>query len=257
MKKYLQYKILYVFFLFAYFTNLAQTNFEKANNLYQKANYNGAILEYQNILKTNTHSAEVYFNLGNSYYKLNQVAPAIYYFEKALLLNPNDSEIQNNLSFAQKMTIDEILPAIEVGFEKIVSNFTNTFHFDTWAILVLVCVFLIVISFGVYYFSYHTFLKRIFFTGIILFSILFLLSLFSALFEKNKFENNNPAIVFAEVCSVKSEPRATSTESFVLHAGAKVNVIEKLNNYKKIQLPDQKTGWVNAVEIKEIKSNLF
>jgi tetratricopeptide (TPR) repeat protein len=63
--------------------------------------YEQAIDAYGSVLKTNQHSSELYFNLGNCYYKLNKVAP-IYSYEKALVLSPNDKEVLNNLKFAQK-----------------------------------------------------------------------------------------------------------------------------------------------------------
>ena len=100
--------ILYIFLLITQ-TFWAQTAFDKGNNLYQKGNYQEAITAYKSVVNSGQQSAELYFNLGNCFYKLNKVAPAIYNFEKALLLNPNDTEIQNNLSFAQKMTIDEVV----------------------------------------------------------------------------------------------------------------------------------------------------
>ncbi|HEY0092423.1 MAG TPA: tetratricopeptide repeat protein, partial [Flavobacterium sp.] len=66
---------------------VGQSAFEKGNELYRKEQYESAVAAYESVLKTNKHSAELYFNLGNAYYKLNRVAPAIYNFEKALLLN--------------------------------------------------------------------------------------------------------------------------------------------------------------------------
>jgi tetratricopeptide (TPR) repeat protein len=77
--------------LFATSILFAQNGFEKGNKSYQKGNYQEAIIAYQSVIKSKKHSAELYFNLGNCYYKLNKVAPAIYNYEKALLLNPNDS----------------------------------------------------------------------------------------------------------------------------------------------------------------------
>ena len=96
-----------ILFLFLLSTQIffAQS-FEKGNKSYQKGNYKEAIVHYERILKGKKQSAELFFNLGNCYYKLNKVAPAIYNFEKALLLNPNDKDIQNNLKFAFLMESD-------------------------------------------------------------------------------------------------------------------------------------------------------
>ena len=92
--------------------------------MYNEGKYAEAISLYESILATKKHSAALYFNLANAHYKLNHIAPSIYYYEKALQLNPNDSDIKNNLAFAQNMTIDAINDVPEVGFSKLINNTT-------------------------------------------------------------------------------------------------------------------------------------
>src|SRR6187402_1384158 len=84
-----------------------QNGFEKGNEFYQKGKYDLAVKAYESVLASNKQSAQLYFNLGNSYYKLNDLAPAIYNYEKALVLDPTNKETLNNIKFAQKQTIDE------------------------------------------------------------------------------------------------------------------------------------------------------
>ena len=221
--------------------------------MYQKGNYQEAITAYESVVNSGQQSAELYFNLGNCFYKLNKVAPAIYNLEKALLLNPNDSEIQNNLSFAQKMTIDEVIEVPKVGFAKIIRDFTSSYHYDTWAWIAIVFSVLFLMCFVGYYFSNTTMLKRIFFTTMIFVLLFAIISVFAGFFEKNQNNNDRPAIVFATIISVKSEPKSSAQDAFVLHAGTKVFVLESLNNYKKIQLLDLKQGWIEKSAIKELK----
>lgn len=244
-----------IFYIVLLFTQIfwAQDAFEKGNSLYQKGHYQEAIVAYEAILKSGQESAEVYFNLGNCYYKLNQVAPSIYNFEKALLLHPNDPEIQNNLAFAKKMAIDEIQETPKVGFSKIIQDFTSSFHYDTWAWIAIVLSVWFLLSFLGYYFSYTTLLKRIFFSGMVIFALTILVALFAGFFEQNSAQKDNPAIVFAAVIAVKSEPNATSQDAFTLHAGTKVQILETIGNYHKIQLADLKEGWMEKSAVKEIK----
>lgn len=231
----------------------AQNGFEKGNELYQKGKYDQAIIAYQSVLKTNVQSAELYFNLGNCYYKLNKVAPAIYNYEKALLLNPDDKEIVNNLKFAQKMTIDEIKDMPKVGFSRLIRDFTATFSFDTWAWIAVILAFVFLLFFVGYYFGENTLNKRIFFFGMFVLIFLILISVLSAIFEKNHYQNERPAIVFAETVDVKSEPQKLGSTVFVLHEGTKVFVEESLENWEKIQLSDGTEGWIEKNMIKEIK----
>jgi tetratricopeptide (TPR) repeat protein len=245
-------KILYILLLISQ-VFFAQNGFEAGNKAYQKGNYQEAITAYESILTSKKESAEVYFNLGNCYYKLNKVAPAIYNYEKALLLNPNDVEIQNNLKFAQKLQIDDIKTIEKVGFNKVIQDFTSSYHYNTWGWIVVGLSVLFLLFFVGYYFSQVTIFKRIFFIG--MFAILFglLLSVFSAIFEKQQFANDQPAIIFAEVAPVKAEPKSDAVDAFILHEGTKVFIQEPLDNWLKIELPDGTEGWIENTAVKRLK----
>ena len=245
-------KILFIFLLTTQ-VFFAQNGFEKGNALYQKGNYKDAITAYESVLDSKKQSAELYFNLGNCYYKLNKVAPSIYNYEKALVLNPSDVEIQNNLKFAHKLQIDEIKEMPKVGFAKLIRDFTGHFHYNTWAWISVSFSFLFLLFFLGYYFSQITVSKRIFFFGMFIVVFLILISVLSAIFEKNNYETEKPAIVFAEVVAVKSEPKTSSSDVLVLHEGTKVFVLEVLDNWKKIQLTDGTEGWIENNAIKEVK----
>jgi tetratricopeptide (TPR) repeat protein len=242
-------------FLFLLTTQVffAQSGFEMGNHLYQKGKYEQAIKAYESVLGTKKHSAELYFNLGNCYYKLNKVAPAIYNYEKALLLNPDDKEILNNLKFAQKLNIDEVKEVQKVGFSKIIQDFTSEFHYNTWAWISVAFSTLFLLFFIGYYFSQLTLSKRIFFIGMFLLLFLLIISVSAAISEKSIFDNEKPAIVFAEKADVKSEPQKLSSTVFTLHEGTKVFVQETLSNWKKIQLTDGTEGWIDKNSIREVK----
>jgi len=245
-------KILFIFLLSTQFF-FAQSSFEKANNLYQKGKYEQAISEYEKVLSSKNHSTELYFNLGNCYYKLNKIAPAIYNYEKALLLNPDDAEILNNLKFAQQMQIDEIKVIPTVGFSKMVHDFASVFHYNTWAWIAVGFSTLFLLCFIGYYLSQIASSKRLFFFGMFGLLLLLLISVSAAISEKNDFDNEKPAIVFAEMVLVKSEPQNGSNTVFTLHEGTKVFVKETLENWRKIQLTDGTEGWIEKTAIKEVK----
>jgi tetratricopeptide (TPR) repeat protein len=246
MKKY----ILILILLFQF--SSAQTAFEKGNQLYQKENYQEAIANYESILATGKQSAELYFNLGNCYYKLHKVAPSVYNYEKALRLNPNDEEIKTNLDFARKMTIDDIKVIPNVGFNKLIDDFTSSYYYDTWAWIAIGFAIGFFVFFIGYYFSGSAFKKRIYFTGMFVILIGIVISVFSGIYEKNRILNDKPAIVFAETASVKGEPKSTSPETILLHEGTKVYIIESIANWKKVQLTDETTGWISDEAIKEL-----
>lgn len=247
-------KLLYIVsLLFLAQAAFAQNAFEKANELYRKQKYAGAAQEYESILKGKKESAEVYFNLGNAYYKMGKIAPSIYNFEKALLLKPNDKDATINLGYARKMAIDDIKEVPKVGFSKMLYNLTGTYHYNTWAWIAVGFAFGFLAMFIGYYFAGTTTLKRIFFVAMFATLLVIVISVLSAIFVKSVDANEHPAIVFAEVIAVKSEPSQNSEDAFVLHEGTKVNVLETVDNWKKIELADDSIGWIESSAIKEVK----
>ncbi len=227
--------------------------FKQGNALYNDGDYTAALEKYKTVLESGEHSAALYFNMANAHYKLNNVAPSIYYFEKALLLKPNDKDIKNNLAFAKNMTVDAIDTLPEVGFSKLIKTLTNKMSFDNWAKLAVALVIVFVLLFIAYDYTYSTQKKRLAFLGS---SVSLLLAFVSVLLAFHKYDiekKNQPAIVFAQETKIKSEPNLRSNEAFVLHEGTKVQVLEAVNDWKKIKLSDGKTGWVMSEDIKVLK----
>jgi len=227
--------------------------FSEASKAYNGGNYENAIQNYLEILENGQHSAEVYFNLGNSYYKLNQIAPSIYYYEKALLLRPNDSEIKNNLAYAQNMTLDAIDEMPETGLSKIKKNLTGFLSFDQWAKTAVIFMILFVLLYiAFYYFRYST-RKRIAFIASLVSLFIAIVSVIFAFVQFSDFTSDRPAIVFSEEIAIRSEPNDRSQEVFTLHEGTKVNVLDELNEFQKIKIADGKTGWVPKESIRVLK----
>jgi tetratricopeptide (TPR) repeat protein len=245
--------LLYLFLLLSQIF-FAQSSFDKGNALYQESKYEQAVQEYENVIKVDKkQSAELYYNLGNCYYKLNKVAPAIYNYEKALVLNPNHAEALNNLKFAKKLTIDEIKEVPKVGFAKLIRNFTGIYHYNTWAWISVGIASAFLLCFIGYYFSQLTRSKRVYFIGMFLILLALLVSLTAGFLEKSHFDNERPAIVFAEIAEVRSEPQKAGSPIFTLHEGAKVYVKQSLQNWKKIELTDGTEGWIESSAVKEVK----
>ena len=228
--------------------------FGQGNDLYNEGKYAEAIDAYQQILDHNKHSAELYFNMGNAHYKLNNIGPSIFYFEKALQLKPHDKEIKNNLSFAQNMTIDAVGTVPEVGFSRLFNNVVNRFSYNTWAIIGVSGVFVFVILFLIYRFAYVSSQKRMAFGSSALSLTIALFSVFMA-FQKQRLDRKDqPAIVYVQESRVKTEPNRRSEEAFRLHEGTKVQIIDTLDDWHKIKLSDGSVGWLVSEEIRPLNN---
>ena len=226
--------------------------FNTANKLYQQENYLEALDRYQQIEKQEMESAELYFNMGNIYYRTNQVAPSIYYYERALRLSPNNKDIKFNLEFANTMVLDNIEPLPKSLGQKFMDGIILRFTYETWAKIAVSLAFVFAVLFLLYHFSYSTSKKRIYFITSILTVIFVTLSLFFSFKNKYYMDNKIEAIVFSGEAEVKSAPTNSSDVYFELHEGTKVLILESLDNWKKIKIADGKIGWMKLSDLKEI-----
>jgi tetratricopeptide (TPR) repeat protein len=246
--------VLITFFSLSFLTSAQNTIlFEEGNALYNNGNYAAAIEKYLKIVDNGVHSAALYYNLGNAYYKSNQIAPSIYYYEKALQLDPNDADVQNNLLFAQNMTIDAMETLPQTGIAKLFENTINRLSYNHWATLSVIFMMFFATGFLVYYFSVYQNKKRLFFIMSLSFLLITVLSVVFAYHQYNVKKKEHPAIIFAKETSIKGEPNYRGEEVFLLHEGAKVNVEDTLGEWKKIAIPDGKIGWMLSEDLKEVK----
>jgi tetratricopeptide (TPR) repeat protein len=248
--------IIYIVFLFFssnLFAQEASLLFEKANKVYRNGDYQQALKDYKKIESLGMQSADLYYNTGNTYYKLNQIAPSIYYFEKALLLDSNHQDAKHNLIYAQRMTIDAFESLPKTVFQKINEQLIYPIHYNKWAWMSVVLAILFSIFFLMYYYAGFTTKKRLFFTLSLLSFFLFLITLSFTLKAKHYADTNQPAIVFSSKVSIKSEPIVSAGEVFEIHEGTKVQVLEQIDDWSKIKLIDGKIGWLMNKDIKKIK----
>ncbi|MEO9572274.1 MAG: tetratricopeptide repeat protein [Polaribacter sp.] len=244
-----------ILFLLLIVTNLVTAQnvdslFVSANNFYKEGKFKEAIVNYKKVESQDLVSSELYYNLANSYYKLNKVGPSIYYYEKALKLNPLNDDVKNNLVFAKRLALDNIEELPQTVLQKFNTNYLQKLSYNQWAIVVITFAFLGSLLFLFFYFAEVPSKKRFYFvTSIISFFIL-ITSLFITYNQYNYSKNNIEAIVFAEETEVRNAPTLNSEEVFTLHEGTKVIVLDAVDNWKKIKIADGKLGWIIANEIK-------
>jgi tetratricopeptide (TPR) repeat protein len=227
--------------------------FQKATDAYNTGEYQKAIDFYENILEQGKHSAELYFNLGNCHYKLDEIGPSIYFYEKALLLKPNDQEIKNNLSFAKNMRLDAIDEMPKTAMKRLHNSVVLALSVDQWGYLAIFMIFLFVLGFITYYILYSATHKRIAFIAANTALFISIFSVVMGYLANRDQKAKNPAIIFEREVVVTSEPNERSEKVFALHEGTKVNVLESLENWSKVKIADGQTGWMPSESLKILK----
>ena len=231
----------------------AQENaIKEAATAYTQEDYSQAIERYEEILKIYGDSPEIYFNLGNAYYRANKIAPAILNYERALLMNPGDKDVRFNLEIAKLKKVDRIDPLGEFFLVQWFNAIQNLLSVDTWASLGIVCFILFIGCLILFFFSKWMRLRKTgFYLGIILLFVVICANLF-AWNQQKAIVNRTGAIIFAPTVTIKSSPDASGTDLFVLHEGTKVFIKSSLGEWHEIELEDGNVGWIRQKDLERI-----
>ncbi len=225
---------------------------QNADTEYKKGNYQQAIKDYEELLKGGI-SADLYYNLGNAYFRTDNITRAVLAYERAHLLSPGDEDINFNLQFARSKTIDKITPMGEMFFVTWYRSLVNLNSVDGWAKCCILSIILALVAALVYLFAPKVALRKVgFFGGIILFA-LFLLSNLFAYQQKQMLEDRSGAIIMSATVNVKKTPAKSSADQFVIHEGTRVEITDKtMDGWRGIKLADGREGWVETQQLEEI-----
>lgn len=236
--------------LLSFQSSVAQTKNE-ADSCYVNGYYQQAISLYEQLLQGGV-DANLYYNLGNAYYRTENITRAIINYERALLLSPGDGDIRFNLQMARSKTVDKIVPESEMFFVTWYHSLVSMTSVDGWARFALVMLVLALVSLLAYLFGRQLWLRKTTFFGGILMLLLFLLSNLFAWQQKKVLVHRDGAIITDATVTVKSTPDNTGTDLFVLHEGTKVKVEDAIKGWQKIKLPDGKEGWIGSSQLEII-----
>lgn len=225
---------------------------QKANEFYSREKYKEAIDTYNQILMTSMESPEVYYNLGNAYYKTKQYTLAILNYERARLLAPNDEDIDFNLQVANQKVVDSIQELPGIFIVRWWNSLINSKTTDTWAVYSIFGFVIFLVMFGFYLFARTSDLKRISFWSGCFFIVFTIFTWSFAARQKSRLVNHTYAIVMQPTVTVKSSPSEKGTNLFVIHEGLKVNITDKLGDWVEIKLADGNKGWLLSESVERI-----
>lgn len=213
--------------------------FNTANDLYKEGKYEEAITEYKKIEKTGFESGNLYFNLGNCYFKKGKLGNAILYYEKAKKLLPRDGDLKLNFELAKSRVSGYTITLRQSFFSRVAGFLFQGLTIDELTMCVSAC-FIICLGIFLAWFYRLPFCAH-------LKPVIFILAAFFifgciALTEKISFIGKE-AIVLKPQVYVRFEPFKKATVFFELPQGAKVEVLQKKDNWVKIERRDGKAGW--------------
>ena len=224
----------------------------EADSAYVRGQYQQAIKDYEMLLKQGA-SADLYYNLGNAYYRSENITRAVLNYERALLLSPGDRDVRFNLQIARAKTIDKIVPESEMFFFTWYRSLVSLMSVDAWAWTALIALALLIVLLLVYLFSERIWLRKVGFFGGFVLLILFALSNLFAWQQKQDLLFRKGAIVISPSVTVKSTPAKNGTDLFILHEGTKVSITDgTMKGWMGIRIADGKEGWIESNMIEEI-----
>ncbi len=224
----------------------------EANSAYVDGRYQQAAEVYEQLLSEGV-SPELYYNLGNCYYRMEEMPQAILAYERALRLAPGDADIRFNLQMARSKTVDKIVPESEMFFVTWYRSVVNMTSADGWGRTALVALALAIVLLLIYLFTNPLWLRKLGFFGGLAMLVLLLVSNIFAWQQMRQAENRSGAIIFESAVPVKSTPTNNGTDLFILHEGTRVDIIDQtMNDWREIRVPDGKQGWVETKQIEVI-----
>lgn len=224
----------------------------EADSLYAAEHYQQAAKAYEQLLQQGV-SADLYYNLGNSYYRMDDYTHAILSYERALQLSPGDGDVRMNLQMARSKTIDKIVPESEMFFVTWWHSLVNLQSVDDWARIALAALVIALLLSLAYLFASPIWLRKVGFFGGLAFLFVFLLSNLCAYQQRQVLVNRSGAIIIRSAVPVKSTPSKNGTDLFVLHEGTRVTVTDRtMKAWREIRLADGKQGWLQTTDIEDI-----
>lgn len=231
---------------------VGQSAGQQAEDLYREGKYQEAADEYNRVLTTGKESAGLYYNLGNCYYKLGENTEAILNYERALLLDPSDSEAKYNLGVARKAVVDKIDALPEFFVVRWYKSFVSGFSADQWGYISVGLFIMVLLMTALFFYSSVLWIKK---TGFVVGICMLFLTLASGVFavkQNDRVKNRDYAIVMTPSVKVKGAPDSSGTDLFVIHEGLKVRVIGMLGEWYNIRLADGNEGWLAKSDLEKI-----
>ncbi len=250
-------KIVFLLFLtcFICITSNANENtavFDTANALYGRGDYEKSIEQYENLVHKNSTSFEVYFNLGNAYYKTNNIGLAILNYERAKKLNPNEDDLIANLKLVNQKTEDKIDTAPQLFLTEWKNGVAHIFSEKGWSLLCISLFSFSLLLFGIYILSYNTSIKKLGFWGG---NLLFIFSIIVFFIAQQKYAltiSSSEAVIISPTATVNGSPNEKGTKLFILHEGTKVNITEEEGDWTEIKIANGNVGWIKTNFLQKI-----
>ncbi|QZE15312.1 tetratricopeptide repeat protein [Halosquirtibacter laminarini] len=225
--------------------------FDQANVSYKKGDFKVALDTYKEIESQGFAESDLYYNMGNAYYKLSEFTKAILYYERALALDPNNKNIAYNLKMANQYIVDKVEPLPQPMVVRVKNQIRQLFNATQWSVIGLVFFFSFLFGLSLLFIFGNS--SRVKKGGLAIAIVAFLCSIASGLAAKNQYlyeTEHLHAIVTQPSVTVKGAPSDTGTELFILHEGIKVQITDSIEGWKEVRIPDGNTGWIpnNSME---------
>lgn len=227
-------------------------SFEQGCKAYEQGNYKEAVSQWEGVLKDGKESGEVFYNLGNAYYRVGDMAHAVLNYERAHRLMPRDKDTKENLALAYSKIEDKIAKMPQLFVSRWWQALVHAFGIRGWMWVCIVFLALVCVAAAVFFLSHGVAMRKASLaTGGVLLFLLIIFS-FAATNLSRDVSLHSEAIVMSPATVVKSSPDSGGLDKMVLHEGTKVWIEDEAEGWKKIRISDGNTGWLPKKDIEVI-----
>lgn len=223
------------------------------DSAYSQARYDDAIRIYESVIENNGGSPELYYNLGNAFFRNNMIGKAILNYERALRISPTDKDTKVNLEYALAVTKDEVAEQYQIFLAVWFNAIVDTMGVNAWAVVAIVAFILFLMGLLLFFFNSRVGIRKTALVFVLLSFFVVIFANVAASHIYNRMNDDTEAIVMKEEAYLKSTPDNSGTELIKIHEGRKVKIIDgTMREWKKVELEDGTVGWLPAVAIERI-----
>lgn len=232
---------------------VAKAEFSKAlgDSAYVQGRYSDAIRIYETVIENDGYSADIYYNLGNAYFRNNMIGKSILNYERALRIDPTDKDTKANLEYALTRTKDEVAEQYELFVVTWFKAVVNALGITVWSVMAIVAFIILLLTLLLFFFNSNNGIRKTAFVMAVISIFVTIFANVAASHIYHYMNDDSEAIVMKEEAYLKSTPDNSGTELIKVHEGRKVRYVDdSMRDWKEVELEDGTVGWLptNAIE---------
>lgn len=225
--------------------NLQKATFETGVELFNDKEYAEALDKFLLLENEGIYNADLMVNIGNCYFRMEELGNALVYYKKALKLDPTNEKAKRNLRYGKSLTVDAQSPMENDFISRFIRTIFDSFSIKFLAVISIILFILIIAFINYLILKYRGREKTVQYFVLVILIVCFVFSFSLGIKKWYDFNNHFEGVLITESAIGFSGPGADFTRVFTIHEGNIFDIKESRDNWTLIQLNSGLGGWIN------------